>query len=126
MNTVLAIGAGGALGAVLRHYSVMIAAKILGDIFPYGVLIVNILGSLLIGILVETMALKWQVSLEMRAFLITGILGGFTTFSAFSFDVFKLVETGQPGSAVLYVILSVMLSLGAVFAGVYAVRGILN
>ncbi len=126
MNTILALGAGGALGAVFRHYSVALSAKILGDAFPYGTLFVNVFGSLLIGILMEMMALKWQISLEMRAFLITGFLGAFTTFSAFSFDFYKLVGTGHAVSAALYALLSVALSLGAVFGGIYLVRGIVS
>jgi CrcB protein len=70
----------------------------------------------------ELMALKWQVSLEARAFLITGILGGFTTFSAFSLDVFKLMETDHLMSAAIYVSASLLVSLTAVFGGAYLVR----
>ena len=72
----------------------------------------------------ETMALKWQVSLEIRAFLVTGCLGGFTTFSAFSFDVLKLVDTDHYLSAFLYIFLSLGLSLAAVFGAVHLMRGV--
>lgn len=124
MNMILAIALGGGAGALSRHYAVLAAAKWAGDAFPYGTLAVNVLGSFIIGLLMETMALKWQVSLEMRAFLVTGFLGGFTTFSAFSLDFFKLVETGNTLSAGVYAVSSVALSLLAVFAGVFLARGI--
>lgn len=124
MNMIMAIGLGGAFGAVMRHYAVAFCAKMAGNFFPYGTLFVNVTGSLLIGILMESLALKWPLSLEMRAFLITGLLGGFTTFSAFSFDLYKLIETGHVPLAALYIILSVFLSLAALFAGVYIVRGV--
>jgi CrcB protein len=119
MNTILAIALGGALGSVMRHYSI---AALPNENFPYGTLFVNIVGSFLIGFLMEMMALKWQVPLETRAFLITGVLGGFTTFSAFSLDVFKLAETGHAVTAIAYVTSSVALSLCAVFGGAYIVR----
>ncbi len=125
MNMILAIALGGGLGSVVRHYAMTVAASLWGAAFPYGTLLVNILGSFMIGALMEAMAQKWQVSLETRAFLIPGVLGGFTTFSAFSLDVLKLVETGQYFSGALYVFLSVALSLAAIFFAVYFVRGVL-
>ena len=124
MNMILAIALGGGLGSVTRHYAIAGTNGLLGGSFPYGTLLVNVLGSFVIGALMETMAQKWQVSLEVRAFLVTGFLGGFTTFSAFSFDVLKLAETGQYLSAALYVLLSVALSLTAIFCAVYFVRGV--
>lgn len=120
MNMILAVALGGGLGSVARHYTI---AAFSGG-FPYGTLIVNVLGSFIIGALMEIMALKWQVSQEVRAFLVTGFLGGFTTFSAFSFDVLKLVETNQYLQAILYVFLSVALSLTAIFCAVYLIRGV--
>ena len=119
---ILSIALGGALGSVLRHYSIAAWVKAAGDAFPYGTLFVNVLGSFIIGLLMEMMALKWQASLETRAFLVTGVLGGFTTFSAFSLDVFKLVETDHPLSAVIYVTTSLGASLCAVFGGAYLIR----
>jgi fluoride exporter len=126
MGMIIAIAAGGGLGALARHYAAAGAMHLWGAAFPYGTLLVNVTGSFLIGLLMETMALKWQVSLEMRAFLVTGLLGGFTTFSAFSFDVLKLAETDQTLAALLYVFLSVALSLAAIFAAVSLARGILS
>ncbi|MCK5518543.1 MAG: fluoride efflux transporter CrcB [Alphaproteobacteria bacterium] len=123
---ILAIALGGGLGSVLRHYAVNTVTGIFGDAFPYGILLVNVLGSFIIGAIMETMALKWQVPLETRAFLVTGLLGGFTTFSTFSFDVLRLIETNQYITAALYVFLSVALSLTAIFVAVYIVRGVFS
>lgn len=125
MNMLIAIFLGGGAGSLARHYSVAGATKLLGEGFPYGTLFVNVLGSLVIGVLVEGFALKWQVSPETRALLVTGFLGGFTTFSAFSLDFYKLAETGNAMSAVVYAASSFVLSLVAVFAGVYIAKGVL-
>ena len=122
MTMILAIALGGGIGSVARHY----ASAAFSNGFPYGTLFVNVLGSLLIGALVEIMALKWDVSLEIRAFLVTGFLGGFTTFSAFSLDVLKLAETNQYFSALAYVALSVTLSLAAAFAAMHTLRAVLS
>lgn len=121
----LAIFAGGGAGSLMRHYTVIFATRIFGESFPYGTLAVNVIGSFLIGAIIEGSALKWNMPLEMRALLVTGFLGGFTTFSAFSLDFFKLFETGQMMQAFAYAALSVLLSLAAVFAGVYLMRGVL-
>lgn len=126
MNMILAIAFGGGLGSVARHYSILAAAKLWGQAFPYGTLLVNVAGSFIIGVLMELMARKWQVPLETRAFLVTGFLGGFTTFSAFSFDVLKLAETGQFLTALVYVLLSVGLSLTAIFLAVHLTRGVFS
>lgn len=124
MGMVLAIFVGGGAGSVLRHFSILGASRLFGEAFPYGTLFVNVLGSFLIGLLVEGFALKFQLPAEMRALLVTGFLGGFTTFSAFSFDFFRLVETGHAVSAAVYAAVSVFLSILAVFAGVFLLRGV--
>lgn len=116
---------GGGIGAVLRHFAGLAAKGVMGDAFPYGTLFVNIVGSLLIGVIMETAAVKANISGQMQAFLVTGILGGFTTFSAFSLDVFKLTETGRTTDAVIYVGCSVFFSLLAAFGGAYLMRGVL-
>jgi fluoride exporter len=125
MNMLIAIFAGGGLGSLARHFAITGTARLMGDAFPYGTVLVNVLGSLVIGMLMETMALKWQVSLEMRALLVTGFLGGFTTFSAFSMDVLKLADTGHMVAAAAYVAASVFLSLLAVFGGAAMIRAVL-
>lgn len=123
MNVLIAIFLGGGFGSVMRHYSILAARGLFGDAFPYGTLFVNVLGSLVIGIIMETAAQKSSIPAPVQALLVTGFLGGFTTFSAFSFDVYKLANTGQAVAAAAYVAASVFLSLLAVFAGAYLVKG---
>jgi CrcB protein len=123
MNVLIAIFLGGGFGSVMRHYSILAARGLFGDAFPYGTLFVNVLGSLVIGIIMETAAQKSNIPAPVQALLVTGFLGGFTTFSAFSFDVYKLANTGQAVAAAAYVAASVFLSLLAVFAGAYLVKG---
>lgn len=123
MNVLIAIFLGGGFGAVMRHYSILAARGLFGDAFPYGTLFVNVLGSLVIGIIMETAVQKSNIPAPVQALLVTGFLGGFTTFSAFSFDVYKLANTGQAVAAAAYVAASVFLSLLAVFAGAYLVKG---
>jgi len=118
----LAIAAGGALGSLARHFLSSGIYNVTGTAFPWGILIVNVLGGFLMGLLVELGALKLNYSPEMRAFLTTGILGGFTTFSAFSLDAALLIERGDWGAALLYMLGSVVLSVLALFGGLFLVR----
>ena len=92
--------------------------------FPWGTLAVNVLGSLLIGVLAEWFALRAQLPQPLRLFLITGVLGGFTTFSAFSLEVGLLIERGQMAAAAGYVLASIIGAVGAMFVGMYLVRHI--
>jgi CrcB protein len=122
LGLLLAIAVGGAAGSLARHYLSSSIYGVTGSAFPYGILAVNVLGGLLMGIVVELGALKLNYSLEMRAFLTTGILGGFTTFSTFSLDTALLIERGDWAGAAAYMIASVVLSVGALFAGLWLVR----
>ena len=123
MQMILAIGAGGAIGAVLRHLSGKAALALLGLSFPYGTMFVNVVGSLLMGVLIGLFSAQSEgVSNTMRVFLTVGVLGGFTTFSTFSLDAVTLYERGEFLSAALYVILSLVLSLGALALGLYITR----
>jgi fluoride exporter len=122
MTLILPIAAGGAIGAVLRFLMTAGVSRLVGLDFPWGTLSVNILGSLVMGILVELFALKLHAGQELRAFLTTGILGGFTTFSAFSADVMLLIERNDLLGAGLYTLGSVLLSVGALFVGLVLVR----
>ncbi len=122
MNMVLSIAAGGAIGSVLRHFAGVGAAAWLGAAFPYGTLFVNVVGSFVMGVIVATFAHFGNPPQELRAFLTVGILGGFTTFSSFSLDVATLYERGQAGAAALYILLSLILSLAGIFAGMFIVR----
>ena len=122
MKTLMAVALGGALGSVARHGVVAWAGDRLGLDFPWGTLIVNLIGSFAIGALAEAMTLLWSPSPEIRAFLIVGILGGFTTYSAFSLDIFVLIERGAWIPALSYVLASLLLGLGGLVAGLRLVR----
>jgi len=113
---------GGGLGAALRHGVNLAAARFAGTGFPYGTLFINVAGSLAMGLLVEYFALKAGLPQRWRLFLTTGILGGFTTFSAFSLEAALLYERGQIAGAAIYVVASVVLAIGALFAGLAIVR----
>ena len=113
---------GGGLGAALRHGVNLTTARLLGTAFPYATLFENVTGSLVMGLLAGYFAFKGDASQEWRLFLTTGILGGYTTFSAFSLDAALLYERGELGLAALYVLASVALSIGGLFAGLALVR----
>jgi CrcB protein len=113
---------GGGLGAALRHGINMLSARTLGTEFPYGTLIINVTGSLVMGLIAGYLAFKGDASQHWRLFLMTGILGGYTTFSAFSLDAALLYERGATGLAAIYVLASVILSIGGLFAGLAMVR----
>ena len=121
--TLSQVALGGAIGASLRYLSNVGAMRLFGPGFPYATLFVNILGSFAMGLLVVILAKKAGTALA--PFLMTGILGGFTTFSAFSLDTFALWERGQPLVALAYVAASILLSLAALAAGIYLARGAL-
>jgi CrcB protein len=121
-GVLLAVAIGGGIGSLARHYLSTGVYNVTGAGFPYGILAVNVLGGLIMGIVVELGALKLNLSLEMRAFLTTGILGGFTTFSTFSLDAALLIERGDWLLAATYMVGSVLLSVGALFAGLWLVR----
>ena len=120
----LAVFIGGGIGAALRHGVNRAALAWLGPAFPYGTLIVNILGGLCMGMLAELFLVKGGGSQEWRLFLTTGFLGGFTTFSAFSLDAALMWERGDHGVLAAYVVGSVVLSIAALFAGMAAVRAL--
>ncbi|MDK1489302.1 fluoride efflux transporter CrcB [Sinorhizobium sp. 7-81] len=122
MFHILLVGAGGALGSVLRYLVGLWTLHRFGPAFPLGTLCVNVSGSFLIGFLTEFIMRKMGASAEMRVFLITGVLGGYTTFSAFSLDAITLLEHGQQTLGVAYIIASVTLSILAVFAGLALMR----
>ncbi len=115
---------GGGIGAALRHGVNVGAARLFGTSFPYGTLTVNIVGCLVMGLLTGYFAFKGDVSQHWRLFMTTGVLGGFTTFSAFSLDVAVLYERGEIGLAATYVLASVAVSLVAVFAGLALMRSL--
>ena len=121
MNYVL-VFVGGGLGATLRHVINVSCARCLGTGFPYGTFIINITGSLVMGLIAGYLAFKGEAAQPWRLFVMTGILGGYTTFSAFSLDAALLYEKGELGLAALYVVGSVVLSIAGLFAGLALVR----
>ena len=120
--TILWVAAGGALGSAGRYLVNVTSARLVGAEFPWHTFAVNIVGCFAMGVLIALMALKLNVSQDVRAFLTTGILGGFTTFSAFSLDFAVLIERKAYGLALAYAAGSVGLALAAVFAGLALVR----
>jgi CrcB protein len=113
---------GGGLGSTLRHTVNVVSARVLGTAFPYHTFIINITGSTVMGLIAGYLALKGEASQPWRLFLMTGILGGYTTFSAFSLDAVLLYERGETGLALLYVLGSVVLSIAGLVAGLALVR----
>jgi CrcB protein len=122
MKLVLLAAAGGALGSAARHVVNLASGALFGLGFPWGTITVNIAGSFLMGLVIGIGALKFSMSNEMRVFLATGFLGGFTTFSAFSLDFALLVERKAYALAGLYLVGSVSLSILALFAALILVR----
>lgn len=121
MGMLFSVGVGGGLGALARYY---IAGWIQppGAQFNWGIFIVNITGGLLMGLIVEASALKLNLAPELRSFLTVGILGGYTTFSTFSLDSALLLQKGQYAVAAAYMVGSVVLSIAALFAGLWIAR----
>ena len=113
---------GGGLGAALRHGVNLMSARLFGLSFPFGTLFVNVSGSFLMGAIIAWLAFKDGGGQPWKLFLTTGILGGYTTFSAFSLETALLYERGEVGLAALYVIASVALSIAGLFAGLFLVR----
>lgn len=124
MSQTLAIAAGGAIGALLRYWTSTAVHNRLGTGFPYGTLTVNVMGSLLMGFLYIWLIERLAAGSALRAFLLIGILGAFTTFSTFSMETLNLLESGQPGKALANVLVSVTVCIIAAGLGVLAARQI--
>ena len=124
MFSYLIIFLGAGVGGAMRHGVNVAVTRAFGTGFPLGIMAINVIGCLAMGLIAGWFALRGQASQEWRLFLTTGVLGGFTTFSAFSLDAAVLYERGHLGLAALYVAGSVALSLTAMFLGLWAVRQI--
>jgi CrcB protein len=118
----LIVFVGGGLGSAGRHGINLLAARLFGADCPIGTLSINIIGSFLMGVVAEYFALKSGMALPFRLFLTTGIIGGFTTFSAFSLETALLYERGEWIPAILYVAATIGVGIGAMFAGLALVR----
>src|SRR5215470_13765141 len=123
---ILAVAAGGAIGSVARYVVGVWAAKLFGGHLPWGTLIINVSGSFLIGLFIALFAVDWQLPQPMRVFLVVGICGGYTTFSTFSLDSYKLIQSGEVVAAGTYMMGSVLLSVGALMAAILIVRSFPN
>lgn len=122
MGPYLAIAVGGTLGCWARYWLTGFVQHAVGRGFPYATLLINVLGAFLMGFLfVETLE-RISLAPALRTGLLTGVLGGFTTFSTFAMETLLLVEEGAVIKAVLYVTLSLVLGLAGAFAGVYLAR----
>lgn len=126
MKLIFIVAIGGAIGAVARFQVGYLFSRFAEDEFPYSTIFVNILGSFLMGLLFEFFDNKLDTSTEWRVFLLIGILGSFTTFSSFALDVSLLAERGQYLSTFFYILMSVALSIGALFSGLAVMKGLLG
>jgi len=124
LTLILLAAAGGAIGAALRHLTNILCGHLFGSSFPWGTIAVNVVGSLAMGLLFAALAVRWNAPLEVRTLLATGVLGGFTTFSAFSMDFAALVERKAYLGAAGYASGTVALCFVAVFAGLALGRAI--
>ncbi len=124
MTQTLAIAAGGAIGALMRFWVSNAVYAILGRGFPWGTLVVNVIGSLLMGFLYVLMVERLSSAPEWRGFLLIGLLGAFTTFSTFSIETLNLIEQAQYARALSNVLLSVLACVGAALLGVMLARQI--
>jgi fluoride exporter len=115
---------GGGLGAMFRHFVNNASSRMFGTAFPYHTFFINVTGSIVMGLIAGYFAFKSGSSQHVRLFLMTGILGGYTTFSAFSLDAALLYERGAVGLALLYVLGSVVLAIAGLFAGMALIRAI--
>ena len=122
MNSYVIVFLGSGLGGMVRHAANVWLPRMFGTAFPYHTLIVNIVGSLVMGLLAGYFALKTDPGQDWRLFLTTGIMGGFTTFSAFSLDTVLLYQRGELALAAVYVLASVGVSIAALFAGLSIMR----
>lgn len=117
MIHVLLVAIGGAIGSVGRYFVNLWAVRLFGPAFPWGTFAVNVVGGFAIGLVAELVIRKFSGSTEMRLLLITGVLGGFTTFSAFSLDAIVLFERGEITLSAVYIVSSVVISILAVCGG---------
>ncbi|MBP7253395.1 MAG: fluoride efflux transporter CrcB [Alphaproteobacteria bacterium] len=125
MQALLFIFLGGGTGAVCRYATSLLAGRWLGAGFPYGTLIINLIGAFLIGLIVELLALKFSANPQLKLLLVTGFLGGYTTFSAFSLETALMLQRGDYALGLIYVLVSVLGTVALVFTATALARQIL-
>jgi CrcB protein len=125
MTKYLLVFVGGGIGSMARLFVTSFTGKQIGTAFPWGTLSVNLLGALVIGLLIELMALRWSAPEAQRYLLVTGFLGGFTTFSAFSLETASMCTRGDWIMAVAYVLASVIGTVGLVILSIHLLRALL-
>jgi len=125
MNPYLLVAVGGALGSMARYGTGVLVGKAWTASFPLATMLINIAGSLAMGLFIGWLARttpSWQA--DARLFVAVGIFGGFTTFSSFSLDTISMLERGEIGQALLYVLASVIIGIGALYGGLVVMRGV--
>jgi len=125
MMAYLIVFFGAGIGGAMRHGVNVWSGRLMGTNFPYGTITVNIVGSLVMGLLASYFAFRGPESQHWRLFLATGILGGFTTFSSFSLDIGLLYERGELLTTAFYIVASVVISVAALFGGLWTMRTLL-
>jgi len=124
MGPYLLVGIGGALGSMARYGGGVLVGRVWPSAFPLATMLINISGSLAMGLFIGFLARttpSWQA--DARLFVAVGVFGGFTTFSSFSLDTIALIERGEVGQAVLYVLVSVLVAVAALYGGLVVMRG---
>lgn len=122
IKTIILVGLGGAAGSILRYLSGWFASKYFQGSFPISTLVINILGSLLIGIFIGVLAKYYPENHPLKFLLIIGFCGGFTTFSSFAVENYNLFQNQQQFTAYIYIIASVILTITAVAIGNYLTK----
>ena len=122
MQIIFSIACGGAIGAVSRYMVSSYIQNITGNAFPYGMLLCNIIGSMVLGILYDNLTKVTLFSENIKLFIQVGILGSFTTFSAFSLESFLMFEKGDYSAAIIFILMSVILSILGLVSGIYFTR----
>ena len=122
LRQILLVAIGGAVGSVARHLVGVASLRLFGPAFPFGTLIVNLVGAFVMGVFVELLARRFGASNDLRLLIATGVLGGFTTFSSFALDTAVLWERGEVISSFVYVATTLVLGLAALFLGLGLAR----
>jgi CrcB protein len=122
MNNIFLVMAGGAIGSALRYQLGRLCTRAFGMGWPWGTLAANVIGGLVMGLFAGWLAARAQGSEQLRVFFAVGILGGFTTFSSFSLESWLMIERGETLSALTYIVASVVVSIGALAAGLMIMR----